>query len=563
MKFSELNLDPRLQQSLEKIGFLETTPIQEACIPEILAKKDIAGLAQTGTGKTGAFLIPLIERIYSSLNTSSEKPAEKQALNFENWNAQSFILVLVPTRELADQIHENILSLTQFEPLRSVTVYGGTSYDKQTSMLRQGVHFVVATPGRLIDLYKEHIVDFKQVKALVIDEADRLFDMGFKDDMSFILSRIPRERQFLCFSATLNFDVLNMAYQFGAQPVEISLSRDQKKSDNVKDEIFHISQSEKYTYILSILKKYNPKQVIVFTNFKFQVERIVQFLNQNKVPAIGISSLLTQAQRNRVIDQFRSENESNLLVATDLAARGLDIVGVDLVINYDMPQDPANYIHRVGRTGRAGQSGLAFSLICDQDLESLKRVEDLTKTKIDAGWFEETELIQPVKQTFAPRSHSNSRNNQGHREQARENSRDRGRDNGPRDAGANRSSNRGPRNADRRPDLRERGPRATVQAGGVGSNPRPLNKNNSTHSAGATHAAVSGPRLSSAKPLEKRNMNPQNGGHPARKTSKRPEFKNVRRTEVRTGTRVPPTLMKKVKGFFKTLLKKNPAKKSI
>ncbi len=401
MKFADLQLDSNLQSALEKINFTECTPIQESAIPVIQSGKDVAGLAQTGTGKTGAFLIPLMDRILKG-KVSTEGFTEEQLdyirpTCFLDWKRNQFVLVLVPTRELAEQVLENLTRLGSELNIRGCAIYGGTGYDKQKQAIKDGVEFVIATPGRLIDLYKEHFIDLKQVRAIVFDEADRMFDMGFKDDMKYILQRIPKERQFLVFSATLNFDVLNTAYQFGAEPVEISLSRDQAKAENVKDEIFHIGQEEKPKYLLSILKKHNPKQTIIFSNFKFNVEKISKFLNDNQFPSVAISSLLTQSQRNKVIDQFKAENEHNILVATDVAARGLDIKGVDLVINYELPMDSESYVHRIGRTGRAGTEGKAFSLVSDKDVESLSRIEDYLKHKLVVGWLDESEFVSEFK----------------------------------------------------------------------------------------------------------------------------------------------------------------------
>jgi ATP-dependent RNA helicase RhlE len=388
MKYSELNLDPVLFSAIEKLGYTDATPIQEQAMPHILAGKDVAGLAQTGTGKTAAFLIPLIERI---LRTKQD-PTHERA--FKDWNARSFVLVLVPTRELADQINDNAVKLMQGTGFKSFPVYGGTGYDKQKEAISSGLQFLISTPGRMIDLYKENHIDLKQVKAIVFDEADRMFDMGFKDDMKYILGRVPRERQFLVFSATLNFDVLNTAYQFGAEPVEINISRDQAKADHVKDFIIHLGDQEKAQFLLSLLKKHNPKQAMIFTNFKHNVDKIAAFLISNKISAMGISSLMSQSQRNQVIEKFKADNDQNILVATDVAARGLDINGVDLVINFEMPQDAESYVHRIGRTGRAGREGQAFSLISDKDIDSLSRVEEYTKKKIEAQYMEDADLVK-------------------------------------------------------------------------------------------------------------------------------------------------------------------------
>ncbi|WP_295901094.1 DEAD/DEAH box helicase [uncultured Bdellovibrio sp.] len=401
MKFSELNLEPSLLSAIQKLNYEDCTPIQEQAMPHILEGKDVAGLAQTGTGKTAAFVIPLMERILRARPAPGDATEEQKALYekraFKDWKPQNFILILVPTRELAEQVQENITKFSVDSGLRGFAIYGGTGYDKQKEALKNGVEFIVATPGRLIDLYKEHLVDLKQVRAIVFDEADRMFDMGFKDDMKYILQRVPRERQFLVFSATLNFDVLNTAYQFGSEPVEINISRDQAKAENVKDQIFHVGSDEKPQQLLSLLKVHNPKQAIIFTNFKLSVEKIARFLVDNGIPAMAISSLLTQAQRNRVIEQFKAENNMNILVATDVAARGLDIKGVDMVINYELPNDSESYVHRIGRTGRAGTTGQAFSLVGDKDIEALARIEDYLKHKVEVGYLENDQLVKDFK----------------------------------------------------------------------------------------------------------------------------------------------------------------------
>jgi superfamily II DNA/RNA helicase len=389
LKFTELNLHPALASAVEALKYDECTPVQAATMPHILEGKDISGLAQTGTGKTAAFLLPLMERILRARN-----PEENNPRAFVDWRSNQFILVLVPTRELCEQVYENAKSLSGTSGLRAVSIYGGVSYEKQKQGLRDGVEFVIATPGRLIDLFKEHLVDLKNVRAICFDEADRMFDMGFKDDMKYILQRVPKERQFLVFSATLNLDVLNTAYQFGANPVEVNVSRDQAKAENVQDEIFHIGNQEKPMYLLSLLKKHKPRQTIVFSNYKMNVARLAQFLSDNGVPAVGISSLLTQAQRNRVMEQFKGENDHNVMIATDVAARGLDIKGVDMVVNYELPDDAENYVHRIGRTGRAGEKGKAFSFVSDRDVEALSRIEDYLKHKVETAWIEDSELVK-------------------------------------------------------------------------------------------------------------------------------------------------------------------------
>jgi ATP-dependent RNA helicase RhlB len=409
-RFEDLQLHPSLQVAIDQLGFESCTPIQTAVIPHILEGRDIAGLAQTGTGKTAAFLLPLMERMVRAMQPEAAQASEaEQKLRlsryFPDWKPFHFILVLVPTRELAEQVYENAVKLAGTSGLRAVSIYGGVSYDKQKQALRDGVEIVVATPGRLIDLYKENLVDLKQVRAIVFDEADRMFDMGFKDDMKYILTRVPKTRQFLVFSATLNLDVLNTAYQFGASPVEFNVSRDQATAENVDDKIFHVGGDEKGQFLLSILRRHSPKQTIVFSNFKLNVPRVTQFLNDNGFPAVGISSMLTQAQRTRVMEQFKAESsDRNILVATDVAARGLDIKGVDLVVNFELPDDAENYVHRIGRTGRAGARGIAFSLVSDRDVEALSRIESYLKEKVPVDFLEEGEIVQDIKPMMTERS---------------------------------------------------------------------------------------------------------------------------------------------------------------
>lgn len=389
-QFSEYKLDDHLKEALEKLGFEHSTPIQDKAIPLVVSGQDVAGLAQTGTGKTAAFLLPLIERVLRAGQETGDEELDKRG--FKEWKHNHFNLVLVPTRELAEQVKDCALDFLKGSEHRVVAVYGGVSIEKQIEQLEQGYTFLVATPGRLIDLYKEHKIDLKQVRSVTFDEADRMFDMGFKDDMKYVLRRIPEERQLLLFSATLNLDVFNVAYQFGANPVEIKVSQDQMTADNVDDFIFHLGGAEKPSHLLGLLDKLKPRQVIIFTNFKSQVERIAEFLNKNNHKAVGISSLLTQAQRKRVMNRFRADEGENILVATDVAARGLDIEGVDLVINFELPDDAENYVHRIGRTGRAGEKGKAYSFVSDKDVEALDRIKKYLDRAIDTEWLEDDEL---------------------------------------------------------------------------------------------------------------------------------------------------------------------------
>ena len=556
MNFSELQLDPRLKTNIQNLNYAEATPIQEQAIPLILAGRDVAGLAQTGTGKTAAFLVPLIERILKAETDPTSEVA------FKDWKPFHSILVLVPTRELADQINENALKFIAGTGLKSFPFYGGTGYDRQKEALQNGVNFMISTPGRLIDLYKEHHVDFKRVRAVVFDEADRMFDMGFKDDMKYILGRIERERQFLVFSATLNFDVLNTAYQFGAEPVEINVSRDQSKAENVKDAILHIGDNEKPRFLISIINREKPKQTIVFTNFKSNVDRVAQFLSANGIPAMGISSLMSQSQRTRVIEQFKGTNDQNVLVATDVAARGLDILGVDLVVNFEMPQDAESYVHRIGRTGRAGAEGKAFSLISDRDVESLSRVEDYTKKKIDVGFFEEADLIKDFKPLHEA-SPFRDRDSRGPRRDG-QGSGGRGRDGGGRGPRPQQGAGHPPRKpyvpgAGKPQGQQQAGAAATTspqQAKGPQQQGDYKNKN-AQHASGGGHGKKpfnkgNKPNNKFTRPNGKEASSQENGNQYRKNSFRKPQ--GAKTANAPRSSQAPAGIVSKVTSFFKKLL---------
>lgn len=525
-------------------------------MPHILDGKDVAGLAQTGTGKTAAFVIPLMERILRARPAQGDLTEEQKALiekrAFKDWKPQNFILILVPTRELAEQVQDNVLKLSTESGLKGFAIYGGTGYDKQKEALKNGVEFIVATPGRLIDLYKEHLVDLKQVRGVVFDEADRMFDMGFKDDMKYILQRIPRERQLLVFSATLNFDVLNTIYQFGSEPVEINISRDQAKAENVKDQIFHVGSNEKPQHLLSLLKVQNPKQAIIFTNFKLNVEKITKFLVDNDIPAMAISSLLTQAQRNRVIEQFKAENHLNILVATDVAARGLDIKGVDLVINYELPMDSESYVHRIGRTGRAGTTGTAYSLVGDKDIESLARIEDYLKHKVEVGYLENDQLIQEFK-PFPSHFDGHYPKSLGDRGPRREGGGERGERRPRREGGGERGPRRegGGRGGERRDNRGPRGENRSAQGGAPqqGGQPRERNENRGPRPEHKRDGQRPQQQGSGQRRHEQRgeNRGGQQGGYKKHDGPRKSGY------QPRKAPAAPKSVGQKIKGFFKKL----------
>lgn len=599
MKFSDIQFHPSLQSSLDSIGFSECTPVQQHTIPAILEGKDVAGLAQTGTGKTGAFLLPLMERILRAQDAKKAgiatqpptptdqaappslddvelktSPEDLVARAFHEWAPMNFVLVLVPTRELAEQVYENAVKFAASTGLRAVSIYGGVAYDKQKDALRGGVEFVIATPGRLLDLYKDNLVDLKQVRAIVFDEADRMFDMGFKDDMKYILTRVPKDRQFMVFSATLNLDVMNTAYQFGANPVEFNVSRDQPKAENVDDKVMHVGQDEKGAHILALLKLHAPRQAIIFSNYKMNVPRVSQFLNDNGFPAVAISSLLTQSQRNRVMEQFKGDSDKNILVATDVAARGLDIKGVDMVVNYELPDDPENYVHRIGRTGRAGAKGLAFSLVSDRDVDALSRVEAYLKHKINVDFLEEDKLPKDYKQMQSDRAHKDfSREFEGRapREGGRPGGGRGGRDGGSRggpgggrgegrDRGGDRGGRRDQRQAGGAEAAGEQRPRPTPTPAGA-RGPSPIQPRDPNAPIPPRHAKGGG-REEGGRGRHDKNAKHQNGNgkHGGRHDKNQRHQKGGGKNQKGGSRPIPVGAQKsvgqKVAGFFKSLFGK-------
>ncbi|MGH1467796.1 MAG: DEAD/DEAH box helicase [Bdellovibrionales bacterium] len=403
--FSDYGLHPKINSAIEKLGFKEPSKIQEKSIPILQSGQDVAGLAQTGTGKTAAYLIPTLQRLYKTRETEGHEEQHADVKAFENWGPRNQVLILVPTRELVEQVAQNLKDLAPEKDFTYAAIYGGVAYEKQKKNLEDGVDFVIATPGRLIDLYKEKFFDPTQVKSVIFDEADRMFDMGFKDDMKYLLDRIPRDRQFLVFSATLNFDVLTVAYEYGSNPVEIEIDRSLPKTEQVKDEILHVGHNEKPKFLLSVLKENEYEQAIVFSNFVRTVPKVEKFLRENGLKAMGLSSALSQGQRTAVMNKFKS-GEINILVATDVAARGLDIENVDLVVNFELPDDSENYVHRIGRTGRAGREGVAVSIVSEKDVAALDRLQSFLGSKLTIGWMDDADLVddfKPFPYTYDPK----------------------------------------------------------------------------------------------------------------------------------------------------------------
>ena len=382
-------------QGIDAVGFTTCTPIQAQVLPLALAGKDVAGQAQTGTGKTAAFLITAFTRLLRRPAPASEGAAPRA-------------LVIAPTRELVVQILRDAEELGRFTGLSMQAVYGGIDYRKQRDLLQQGCDILVGTPGRLIDYFKQHVYSLRRIELLVIDEADRLFDMGFIADLRFLLRRLPpyHKRQSMLFSATLSYAVMELAYEHMNDPVKVSASPEQVTAANVEHVLYHVGTREKLSMLLGLLQREQPTRTLIFVNMKRTGEWLGQRLNDNGYHAQAITGDLDQRARLRLVRDFRS-GDLPILVATDVASRGLHIEDVSHVVNYDLPQDAENYVHRVGRTARAGASGKAISLACEEYVECLEAIEQFAGFKIPVQHAPDELFVRPV----APRhdSHRHTR----------------------------------------------------------------------------------------------------------------------------------------------------------
>ena len=387
--FAEFELSEAVRKGIEDAGFVHCTPVQELSLPIALEGKDIAAQAQTGTGKTAAFLVTLFERLPKM---SKRKPGIPSAL------------ILAPTRELALQIYHDGQILGKHTGLKMVAVFGGIDYQKQASQLREGVDIVVATPGRLIDYMKQKAFIPSRVKILVVDEADRMFDMGFIKDLRYILRRLPSfdQRQSMLFSATLSSRVLELTYEHMNLPKEIYVTPDEVTVESVEQSLFHVARHEKLPLILGLLHREPWERVLIFANTKAMVEWLSAKLKGNGYPVKGLTGNLNQRQRLRVINHFKS-GDLKILVATDVASRGLHVEEISHVINYDLPQDREDYVHRIGRTARAGLSGKAISFACDRYVYSLEAIEEYIGQKLPVVWPEDGWFLpdksRPIRRT--------------------------------------------------------------------------------------------------------------------------------------------------------------------
>ncbi len=362
LSFSEMGLSAQVIKAVASMGFEEATPIQEQTIPLALQGKDLIGQAQTGTGKTAAFGLPLIEMIDMDLETVQG-------------------VVLTPTRELAVQVAEELNKIGQFKRVSTLPIYGGQDIDRQIRALKKRPRIIVATPGRLMDHMRRRTIRLQQVKITVLDEADEMLNMGFVEDIETILQEVPAERQTLLFSATMPQPIQKLAQRFMRNPEIISIRTKEVTVVNTEQNYIEVPEKQKFDVFCRILDLQAPDLAIVFGRTKRRVDELSEALSKRGYSAEGIHGDLTQARRDSVLRQFR-EGTVELLVATDVAARGLDISGVTHVYNFDIPQDPESYVHRIGRTGRAGKSGLATTFVTPREIGLLRNIENITRRKM-------------------------------------------------------------------------------------------------------------------------------------------------------------------------------------
>lgn len=382
MSFDSLGLCPAILKAIADQGYTDATPIQAQAIPVVLEGRDIMAGAQTGTGKTAAFTLPLLQRLSVHAN-SSPSPARHPVR----------ALILTPTRELAVQVEESVKTYGKYLPLRSTVVYGGTDIRTQIKPLMEGVEILVATPGRLLDHIEQKTVKLSQVEILVLDEADRMLDMGFMPDLRRILALLPSTRQNLLFSATFAGEIKKLADSLLQSPVLIEVARRNKTAETVTQVAYKINADDKLNFLVRLIRTKDIKQLLVFTKTKISASRVSNQLIKRGINAAAIHGDKTQGERIKALEDFKQGNVA-VLVGTDVAARGLDIQELPVVINYELPTTPEDYIHRIGRTGRAGASGEAISLVAPEELRMLAEIERLIKHTIevvDAGLVQSAE----------------------------------------------------------------------------------------------------------------------------------------------------------------------------
>jgi ATP-dependent RNA helicase DeaD len=378
LKFDELSLSDEILQAVTDMGFVEASPIQSEAIPYIMEGRDVIGQAQTGTGKTAAFAIPALEMI-----------------DVDDKSVQT--LVLCPTRELAVQVAEEFKKLGKYKKqVNSVAIYGGDSIEKQILALRRGVHVVIGTPGRVMDHMERKTLRLDRVKMVVLDEADEMLDMGFREDIESILEQMPEERQTIFFSATMSKPIMQLTKKYQDDPQLVKVVKNELTAQNIEQLFFEVKPRAKVEVMTRLIDLYNLQLMLVFCNTKLRVDEVVEELQIRGYQAEGLHGDLRQQQRNNVMAKFRA-GTTTILVATDVAARGIDVEDVDAVFNFDIPLDEEYYVHRIGRTGRAGKAGKAFTFVVGREVQRLRDIQQYTKVKIQRGVIPSYEDIVGVK----------------------------------------------------------------------------------------------------------------------------------------------------------------------
>ncbi|MDR3446968.1 MULTISPECIES: DEAD/DEAH box helicase [unclassified Dyella] len=382
--FTNFDLHPLLQQGLDEAGFTRCTPIQALTLPVALTGRDVAGQAQTGTGKTCAFLVAMMNRLLTTPAVAERKDSDPRAL------------VIAPTRELAIQIEKDAKSIGRYTGLRTALIYGGVDYDKQRQQLKDGCDIIIATPGRLLDYFKQHVFSLDAVEVMVIDEADRMFDLGFIKDVRFIFRRLParEQRQVLLFSATLSHRVLELAYEHMHNAEKLEVETENVTADRVRQVVYFPAKEEKMPLLLNLLDRTKAERSIIFVNTKAAAEKITDRLKRYGYRVGALSGDVPQLKRQKLLQRFQ-EGQLDILVCTDVAARGLHIPAVSHVFNFDLPQDAEDYVHRIGRTARLGAEGDAISFACDLYAMSLPDIETYIGQRIPVANIEAEMLVMP------------------------------------------------------------------------------------------------------------------------------------------------------------------------
>ena len=389
MTFDSLKIDMPLLKALKDKGYEQPTPIQQQAIPQILNKKDILGCAQTGTGKTAAFCIPIIQRINRIEGNRQGKPMIRS-------------LILTPTRELAIQISDNLKAYAKHTGIKHAVIYGGVKQSRQVEQLNRGVHILVATPGRLMDLVHQGFIHLNTIKIFVLDEADRMLDMGFINDINKIIQLLPKQRQSLFFSATMPTAIVKLAHNILFHPVKVMVSPQSTTADTVKQYLYFTNKNLKEKLLLHILDEWKVDQVLVFTRTKHGADRLTRNLKKKRLSVAAIHGDKAQNQRQKALNQFKA-GKIKILIATNIAARGIDINQLEHVINYDIPVEAESYVHRIGRSGRAGKDGISISLCEPEEIVYVKAIQKLIKQKI------EVVADHPFPQTEKPMSDAERR----------------------------------------------------------------------------------------------------------------------------------------------------------